>query len=87
MAWEYRDILPAMQLPFDDKLNIDETELRRFTKWLASHKGIGGLVTNGHTGEVFALSAKQRAEATRIVADEVKGKLPVVSGICCEGFE
>ena len=86
MAWEYRGILPAMQLPFDDKLNIDETELRRFTKWLASHKGIGGLVTNGHTGEVFALSAKQRAEATRIVADEVKGKLPVVSGICCEGL-
>ena len=60
--------------------------MRRFTKWLASHKGIGGLVTNGHTGEVFALSAKQRAEATRIVADEVKGKLPVVSGICCEGL-
>ena len=86
MAWEYRGILPALQLPFDDKLNIDEAELRRFSKWLVSHKGIGGLVTNGHTGEVFALSAKQRAEATRIVADEVKGKVPVVSGICCEGL-
>ena len=86
MAWEYRRILPALQLPFDDKLNIDEPELRRFSKWLVSHKGIGGLVTNGHTGEVFALSAKQRAEATRIVAEEVKGKVPVVSGICCEGL-
>ena len=86
MAWEYRGILPALQLPFDDKLNIDEPELRRFSKWLVSHKGIGGLVTNGHTGEVFALSAKQRAEATRIVAEEVKGKVPVVSGICCEGL-
>lgn len=86
MAWEYRGILPALQLPFDDKLNIDEQELRRFSKWLVSHKGIGGLVTNGHTGEVFALSARQRAEATRIVADEVKGKVPVVSGICCEGL-
>lgn len=86
MAWEYRGILPALQLPFDDKLNIDEQELRRFSKWLVSHKGIGGLVTNGHTGEVFALSARQRADATRIVADEVKGKVPVVSGICCEGL-
>jgi 4-hydroxy-tetrahydrodipicolinate synthase len=86
MAWEYRGILPALQLPFDQAFNIDEPELRRFTKWLAGHKGIGGLVTNGHTGEVFALSAKQRAEATRIVADEVKGKMPVVSGICCEGL-
>jgi 4-hydroxy-tetrahydrodipicolinate synthase len=86
MSWEYRGILPAMQLPFDQVLAIDEPELRRFARWLAGHKGIGGLVTNGHTGEVFALTAKQRAAATRIVADEVDGKLPVVSGICCEGI-
>ena len=57
MSWEYRGILPAMQLPFDPSLRIDEAELRRFTSWLAGHKGIGGLVTNGHTCEVFALTA------------------------------
>jgi len=38
MSWEYRDILPAMQLSFDEDLSIDEVELRRFTKWLAGHK-------------------------------------------------
>jgi 4-hydroxy-tetrahydrodipicolinate synthase len=86
MSWQYRGILPAMQLPFDADLRIDEAELRRFTKWLAGHNGIGGLVTNGHTGEVFALTAEQRAQATRIVADEVKDRLPVISGICCEGI-
>src|ERR1700751_826951 len=81
-----RGIFPAMQLPFDQALAIDEPERRRLTAWLAGHKGIGGLVTNGHTGEVFALTAKQRAEATRIVASEAAGRLPVVSGICCEGI-
>jgi 4-hydroxy-tetrahydrodipicolinate synthase len=86
MTWIYRGILPAMQLPFEEDLSIDEAELRRFTKWLAGHKGIGALVTNGHTGEVFALTEEQRAEATRIVADEVNGQLPVISGICCEGI-
>jgi 4-hydroxy-tetrahydrodipicolinate synthase len=86
MTTIYKGIFPALQCPFDDKLAIDEGELRRFAGWLAGHKGIGGLVTNGHTGEVFALTAKQRAQATRIVADEVKGKLPVVSGLCCEGI-
>jgi 4-hydroxy-tetrahydrodipicolinate synthase len=86
MSFEYRGILPAMQVPFDQGLGIDEPELRRFSKWLAGHKGIGGLVTNGHTGEVFALTAKQRAAVTRIVAGAVDGKLPVVSGICCEGI-
>ncbi len=83
----FTGILPAMQLPYRDDLSIDEVELRRFARWLASHRGIGGLVTNGHTGEVFALSPRERAEVTRIVADEVRDtKVPVVSGICCEGM-
>jgi len=82
----FRGILPAMQLPYREDLSIDEAELRRFARWLASHDGIGGLVTNGHTGEVFALSPKERAEVTRIVASEVGPSMPVVSGICCEGI-
>ncbi len=82
----FRNILPAMQVPFNPDLSIDEQELRRFTSWLAGHKGIGGLVTNGHTGEVFALSPKERAEVTRIVADEAAGRLPVISGINCESI-
>jgi 4-hydroxy-tetrahydrodipicolinate synthase len=86
MTAVYKGIFPALQCPFDQKLNIDEPELRKFASWLAGHKGIGGLVTNGHTGEVFALTGKQRAEVTRIVAEAVKGKLPVVSGLCCEGI-
>ncbi len=80
----FRGVLPAMQVPFKQDLSIDERDLRKFTDWLAGHDGIGGLVTNGHTGEVFALSAKERAEVTRIVADQVAGRLPVISGINCE---
>lgn len=82
----FRGVLPAMQVPFQSDGSIDEAELRRFTSWLAGHEGIGGLVTNGHTGEVFALSAAERAEVTRIVADEVKDRLPVISGINCESI-
>jgi 4-hydroxy-tetrahydrodipicolinate synthase len=84
--WDYKGILPALQLPYREDDSIDEKELRGFTSWLLSHDGITGLVTNGHTGEVFALSLKERAEATRIVASEAKGRVPVVSGICCEGI-
>lgn len=84
--WTYKGVLPAMQVPFRPDYSIDEPELRRFTAWLASVSGITGLVTNGHTGEVFALDAKERATVTRIVADEAKGRLPVVSGICVEGI-
>lgn len=84
--WDYKGILPAMQVPFRPDYSIDEPELRRFAASLAAVKGITGLVTNGHTGEVFALDARERAEVTRIVASEAKGRMPVVSGICVEGI-
>jgi 4-hydroxy-tetrahydrodipicolinate synthase len=82
----FRGILPAMQIPYREDLSIDEVELRRFAGWLAGHEGLGGLVTNGHTGEVFALSPRERAQVTRTVAEAVNGKLPVISGVCAEGI-
>jgi 4-hydroxy-tetrahydrodipicolinate synthase len=82
----FRGVLPAMQLPYREDLSINEAELRRFARWLSGHRGIGGLVTNGHTGEVFALNAAERAEVTRIVADEVGDAMPVISGICAESI-
>ena len=82
----FRGILPATQVPFREDLSVDEEELRRFGRWLASHEGIGALVPNGHTGEVFALSPAERADVVRILADEVGDQLPVVSGINCESI-
>lgn len=84
--WNYRGILPALQVPFKEDESIDEGALRQFVDWLLSHKGITGLVTNGHTGEVFALDKNERAEVTRIVADQANGRAPTVSGVCCEGI-
>jgi 4-hydroxy-tetrahydrodipicolinate synthase len=83
----FRGILPALQVPYSTDYTIDETELRRFARWLAGHDGIGGLVTNGHTGEVFALSPHERARVTEIVAGEVGNPTPVISGICAEGMD
>ncbi len=84
--WNYKGIIPALTLPLKPDLSIDEPELRRLSSWLATHKGISALMTNGHTGEVFSLTMAERAEVTRIVASEVKGKLPVISAITAEGI-
>jgi len=83
----FRGILAAMAVSFRQDLSVDEEALRRFSRWLAGTRGVGGLVTNGHTGEVFALRPGERAEVTRIVADEVRSRLPVISGICAEGMD
>lgn len=82
----YRGIIPAIACPFTPDHRIDEPALRRLASWLARQPGVVAVMTNGHTGEVFSLTPRERAQVTRIVADELKGKLPVISSIVCEGL-
>ena len=78
-------VFAATLCPFSDDLSIDEAGLRAYSRYLASVDGMRGLVCNGHTGEVMGLRAYERAEVTRIMADEVGDRVKIVSGICCEG--
>ena len=82
----YRGIIPAIACPFTKDHRIDEPALRQHASWLATQPGVVAVMTNGHTGEVFSLTAKERAEVTRIVASELEGRLPVISSIVCEGL-
>ncbi|MFY1928125.1 dihydrodipicolinate synthase family protein [Achromobacter xylosoxidans] len=82
----YRGIIPAIACPFTADRHIDEPGLRRLASWLAGHDGVVAVMTNGHTGEVFSLTPAERAQVTRIVADELRGRLPVISSIVCEGI-
>jgi 4-hydroxy-tetrahydrodipicolinate synthase len=82
----YRGIIPAIACPFTADHKIDEPALRKLAAWLASQPGVVAVMTNGHTGEVFSLTPKERAQVTKIVADELRGKTPVISSIVCEGL-
>jgi 4-hydroxy-tetrahydrodipicolinate synthase len=82
----FHGLIPAMAVPFRSDHAIDEVELARFARWLAAQPGIVGMMTNGHTGEVFSLTPRERADVTRIVAKALGGTCPVVSSVVCEGI-
>ena len=82
----YKGIIPAIACPFTPDHKIDEPALRRHAAWLGSQPGIVAVMTNGHTGEVFSLLPRERAEVTRIVASELEGRIPVISSVVCEGL-
>jgi len=81
----YRGIIPAIACPFTDDLRIDEPALRKLALWLSEQPGVVAVMTNGHTGEVFSLTPKERAQVTKVVATALKGRIPVISSIVCEG--
>lgn len=83
---DFKGLIPAIAVPFRDDYSIDAEGLTRFARWLAGQRGIKALMTNGHTGEVFSLTPAERVEVTRITAEAVKGRVPVISSIVCEGI-
>ncbi len=75
----WKTIFPAICIPLHDDYSINEPELRRYVRWLASFDEIGGLVCNGHTGEITSLSRAERKRVVEIVADEVGEQVMIIS--------
>jgi 4-hydroxy-tetrahydrodipicolinate synthase len=67
-------------VPLDDRGQINEAELRRFISWLIDH-GVHGVYPNGSTGEFTRFTVEERRRITRIVADEARGRVPVLAGV------
>ena len=66
-------------VPFYDDHRINEGELRRYTNWLIE-KGVTGLYPNGSTGEFIRISFEQRLRVVEIMADEARGRVPILAG-------
>ena len=66
-------------VPFLDDGHVNETELRRMINWLIE-KGVNGLYPNGSTGEFIRLSFEERKRVIQIVAEETRGRVPILAG-------
>lgn len=80
MVDELHGIIPPMVTPFTSKGDIDEAGLRSEVQVLLGC-GVHGLAVCGSTGEGHTLSSEETYEITRIVLEEVDGRVPVVTGI------
>jgi 2-dehydro-3-deoxy-D-pentonate aldolase len=66
-------------VPLHDDFSINEEELRRYVDWLIA-KGVSGLYPNGSTGEFIRLSSEQRLRVVEIIADQNRGRVPILAG-------
>lgn len=70
----------ALVTPFDEQLQIDEESLRRLVNYV-SEGGVDFLVVLGTTAECATLEPEEKARVVRIIADENRGRLPLMAGI------
>lgn len=79
-----RGIYPAIPIPFRSDWTLDEADFRKYLRWI-SEQGVQGLVANGHTGEINALSREERRQVVEVAVDEVGDRIPIYTGISAEG--
>ncbi len=72
-------IFTPNMVPLDERGRINEAELRRMIDWLIDN-GISGLYPNGSTGEFTRFSFEERKQIIRIVAEQARGRVPILAG-------
>jgi 4-hydroxy-tetrahydrodipicolinate synthase len=76
-----RGVIPAVLLPFDSGLQIDESAYRSHLRDVAAVEGVSALTINAHASEVHALSFEEQERVLDMTLEEVGGRVPVVCGI------
>ena len=78
-------VFPILVTPFDEESRIDEDSLRRLIEFNLD-AGVDGLgVALG--SEVYKLTEAERGQVTRIVVDQVAGRVPVVINTGAQGTD
>jgi 4-hydroxy-tetrahydrodipicolinate synthase len=78
-------VIPAILLPFNDDLSIDERAFRSHIRDVGATDGISALTINAHSTEVASCSFDEQRRVLDIAQDEIGDKLPLVHGIWADG--
>ncbi len=78
-------VIPAVILPFNDDLSIDEPSFRSHLKDVTSVKGISAITINAHSTEVASCTFDEQKRVLNITQDAVGSTTPIVHGVYAEG--
>jgi len=78
-------VIPAVLLPFDNDLAIDEASFRKHLNDMAATPGISAITINAHSTEVASCTFDEQRRVLDISQDAIGDRLPIVHGIWADG--
>jgi 4-hydroxy-tetrahydrodipicolinate synthase len=78
-------VIPAVLLPFENDLSIDEASFRKHLRDVAAVEGLSAVTINAHSTEVASCTFEEQRRVLDIAADEIGVRLPLVNGIWADG--
>jgi 4-hydroxy-tetrahydrodipicolinate synthase len=80
-----KGVIPAVLLPFENDLSIDEATFRKHLRDVAAVEGLSAVTINAHSTEVASCTFEEQRRVLEIAQDEIGGRLPLVNGIWADG--
>jgi 4-hydroxy-tetrahydrodipicolinate synthase len=84
-GFEPRGVIPAVLLPFQDDLSIDEAAYRAHLRDVGGVRGVTAITTNAHASEVASCDPEEQDRVLEITLEELGDRLPIVNGIYADG--
>jgi 4-hydroxy-tetrahydrodipicolinate synthase len=81
MSEQIYGIVPPMTTPFASDGTIDEEALRADARYMVEVARVHGVAICGSTGEGHTLTTAETRRITEIVVRELRGRIPVITGI------
>src|SRR5262252_8859243 len=78
-------VIPAVLLPFDNDLAVDEANFRKHLRDVASTEGLSAVTINAHSTEVSSCTFDEQKRVLEIAQDEIGARLPLVNGVWSDG--
>lgn len=78
-------VIPAILLPFNDDLSIDERAFRAHIREVGATDGISALTINAHSTEVASCTFDEQRRVLEVAQDEIGDRLPLVHGVWADG--
>ncbi len=78
-------VIPAVLLPFDSDLAIDEVGFRRHLRDVAATEGLSAITINAHSTEVGACTFEEQQRVLDIAQDEIGDRVPLINGVWADG--
>jgi 4-hydroxy-tetrahydrodipicolinate synthase len=78
-------VIPAVLLPFENDLSIDEASFRKHLRDVAAVEGLSAVTINAHSTEVASCTFDEQRRVLDITQDEIGARLPIVNGVWADG--
>jgi 4-hydroxy-tetrahydrodipicolinate synthase len=78
-------VIPAVLLPFNEDLAIDERSFRNHLRDVAATRGLSAITVNAHSTEVASCSFDEQQRVLDLAQDEIGDDMPLINGIWADG--